>query len=107
MLRNILAFLGCMASVVAAARGNVGVDRRVGWMRKPLAVGSLSGFRFGPEPYLLEFHGANCDHCEVTDGCECEDVFYRVLYHADAQLIAVAFVCTCAVICMTAGAARF
>ncbi|CAM9170743.1 unnamed protein product [Laminaria digitata] len=63
--RRLLAIVGCVASVVSAARGRTDVNGRAGWARKPLAVGALGGLRFGPEPYLLEFHGANCDHCET------------------------------------------
>eukprot|EP00903_Cladosiphon_okamuranus_P013092 g12212.t1 len=62
-LRHLLA--GCLAMLsfsfgCGAARGG-----REGWTRIPMAVGALSGLRFIHEPYLLEFHGAKCDHCEA------------------------------------------
>lgn len=50
----------------AAERGSLGLDGRGGWARRPLAMGMFGGFMPGSEPALLEFHGANCDHCEVS-----------------------------------------
>lgn len=67
MLRFLFVSLVCLLGVASAARGRVGANGRGGWARKPLAVGALGGTEPGLEPYLLEFHGANCDHCEVSD----------------------------------------
>lgn len=54
--------VACLA-VASGARDSSSARRM---SRTPLAVGALSGLRFIHEPYLLEFHGAKCDHCEVS-----------------------------------------
>ncbi|CAM9762523.1 unnamed protein product [Ascophyllum nodosum] len=56
------AVLACVFGLSSATREGRGVG---GWLRRPVAVGALSGIRFGQEPHLLEFHGANCDHCDA------------------------------------------
>lgn len=63
IMRFILLTLASIFLVASAARDGVGVS---GWLRRPVAVGALSGIRFAQEPHLLEFHGANCDHCDVS-----------------------------------------
>lgn len=78
MLRCLFVSLACVLGVASAARGRVGANGRGGWARKPLAVGALGGTEPGLEPYLLEFHGANCDHCEVSD----RNVWGRLVFAA-------------------------
>lgn len=86
MLRHIITVLGCLMGVASAAKGSVGAGRHVGWARTPpLAVGALSGFRMGPEPYLLEFHGVQCDFCDVSDGrFMLKYAGCKVSYHPDS-----------------------
>lgn len=78
MLRFLIISLVCLLGVASAARGRVGANGRGGWARKPLAVGALGGTEPGLEPYLLEFHGANCDHCEVSD----RNIFGQLVFAA-------------------------
>ncbi|CAM9192237.1 unnamed protein product [Hapterophycus canaliculatus] len=53
-----------LVAFLAAASGVRDSSSARRMSRTPLAVGALSGLRFIHEPYLLEFHGAKCDHCE-------------------------------------------
>lgn len=61
----VIAYLLGMAICCNASRGRIGLNGRGGWVRKPVAHGVFGGGIPSAEPHLLEFHGANCDHCEV------------------------------------------
>ncbi|CAM9179913.1 unnamed protein product [Choristocarpus tenellus] len=64
----VIAFLLCGSAAESntAVRGRVNANGRGGWARLPLALGALGGIIPEPgEPTLLEFHGANCEHCDA------------------------------------------
>lgn len=58
---SVVALLLCLLTT-SGARGSSSARKM---SRTPMAVGALSGLRIGLEPHLFEFHGEQCDHCEV------------------------------------------
>lgn len=85
---GVLLALAFLSSMIAIASGsNLGFTggrcNHAGLVRRPLATGILGGAIPGKEPHLLEFHGTNCEHCEVSTEETPLKTMWSVLCHVD------------------------
>lgn len=69
IIRLTLAFVTYALAIAYAAGGRHGTSSRGrgGRTLYPVATSVFGGAIPGKEPHLLEFHGTNCEHCEVRE----------------------------------------